>query len=197
MEEGRRWEMTATFDGASSRLTFLARGEAKIGGEKSAFFIEMEQDGTLVQREGYIQDGEGIYRVAFGEDGTGRIEPPLPILRGPLQSGNTWTWKGVYRSADGDLPGEATCSLSGPEPVMTPAGRFTTYRVDQQITVMQPDGKYSTTTTQWFAPEVGLVKQSIYDGEERTTAELTKYHTAAKPDAGKEGSDDPAAESAH
>jgi len=192
LQSGGLWKMDATSDGQTYQFTLRVSEEKTNDAGKTVYYVVMQRDGEIVQHEGYTIDAEGIYRVAFGPNGAGKIDPPLPVVKTPLESGATWRWKGVFLSEDGSMPGEAMCSLSGPEPVTTTAGRFDAYRVDQQITVTQPDGsKYATTNTQWFASGVGPVKQITFDGEQRTTAELTDYRaTPAGPQEGEEDSDD-------
>src|SRR5207249_2443367 len=85
---GDVWEMDAESGGQKFKFTLTATAELEKDGKKTRY-IEMKRDNESIQTEGYIVDEQGIHRTAFGPSGTGRIVPPMTILKAPVRNGST------------------------------------------------------------------------------------------------------------
>jgi len=174
---GSVWEYTAQTGGQKYKYTQKVVAEKTEGG-KTLFTIEMKRDGSIVQQEIYSIDKTGIYRVAFGENASGKIIPPMPILKLPLTTGNSWLWKGAFLENNGQTQtgGVISSLLSGPEPVKIGTKGYQAYRVEQSILLSDAQNSQRTKNTIWFAPNVGIVKQVTGEGIESVVAELIKYN---------------------
>lgn len=106
----------------------------------------------------------GVYRFQVaGKD----LDPPACFLKLPLKSGDSWT---VDSKSEGTvIKGEY---VAGDETVKVPAGSFPAFTVkskDLQIGAQPMEVAY------WFAPEVGMVKQTVKVGDFQTMLELLKF----------------------
>lgn len=98
---------------------------------------------VLMHRELYVEhEGNNV-----------KHEPARQFLKNPLVAGAKWTWKG--KSVTGTEVLEVN-TVSAPELVTTPAGRFRAMKVVSRVT----DADASVTRTYWYAPGVGLVKST-------------------------------------
>jgi hypothetical protein len=95
-------------------------------------------------------------------DGRQDIDPPTPLLKLPAKAGDTWEVKSTENKL-GSVTGH-TSKVIGEEDVQVPAGKFKTIRVDS---IYSLSGEQSI-VSQWFAPDVGLVKM-VNGGGSRTT----------------------------
>lgn len=171
---GSVWEFTVRAGGQTYKFSQRVV-EEKSEGEKSLFSIEMKRDGTTVQREEYTADKTGVYRVAYGENASAKVEPPMPILKLPLAADSFWEWKGVFKDSTGETPGRARFKLTGPELVKAGTDSHQAYRVDQAITLNDPRGYQVIKNTLWFTPKIGIVKQVTGEGAESVVVELTRH----------------------
>lgn len=174
--QGDTWQMRMSGE-AETHLVTLTVLPAQAG-EPTGFRLETKRDGIVVARDRYTADEHGVYLSAQGYPGETRVEPPMPILKLPMVAGTTWAWKGAFKAAGGAVPAEATFTVAGPEGVDTPAGAFQAYRVEQKLTFRAKTGRLVSTTTQWLAPKVGLVKQTVETPETRGEAVLVSYRLA-------------------
>ncbi|QJW93187.1 TapB family protein [Frigoriglobus tundricola] len=94
---------------------------------------------TLVSDKGLFFGTSGLDEKAF----------PHCLLKLPSKSGDEWGWEVA------EIGRKVTRVTRDGEEVEVPAGKFQTVRVDSEV----PIGKQGTQkTTEWYAPEVGLVK---------------------------------------
>jgi hypothetical protein len=174
MRAGDTWELTVDANGAVETYTNRAVGE---NAEEKAFFYELSTGGSTVLKEGYRVTPEGILRVKGGAAGDEPVEPPLPVLVPPFETGQTWKWEGAVISQAGTV--FTTCRAEfkvGPdEKVQVGSETLTARRVDQVFTFKTDTGEQSITESQWFAKGVGVVQQIDKDGDKVTTAKLVKY----------------------
>ncbi len=171
---GDKWEMarTAGIDAETITTTVLG-SRTELG--MTAFTMETRGAGGLQQTEGYLADDTGVYRVSTGPDGSGRIEPRMPMLRLPFKPSDSWAWQGELVGGGAATKAKAKFYLKPQETVKTKAGEFKAYRWKQLLTLELPEGAQTIETTMWLAPGVGLVKQETTDATGLTSAELTRY----------------------
>lgn len=128
---------------------------------KTVVTIQWMRNGRGWQ-EGYEVTASGVAQTNAGQNGRDTFLPPLPILKYPAKVGQSWTWKGQnVLGGQITMEGTATVRVAAREKVQTPAGAFSAYRVEAQITLKgsgQPP--HVTSRTYWFAPKAGLVKHS-------------------------------------
>ena len=155
------------------RVTAVAEEE-----ELSTFAIETERDGKVVQSEGYVVDSTGVYRATSGQYGAARIEPRMPVLPADAKPGSSWNWSGAFVEGENTVAAAARFRLLPAEKVVTKAGTFDAYKLEQVITI--GGGSAPTRNTMWLAPGVGMVKQVTDDGITRVEAELVKYKMGEK-----------------
>lgn len=98
-----------------------------------------------------------------------RYQPPVPVLNWPLAVGNKWEYRGARVTPDGkttDYIVSNTIVKSGP--ISVPAGTFEAFKLMGK----ESSGKSST---DWWAKNVGLLKQIQLGLTHRMVAELTSY----------------------
>ena len=119
-------------------------------------------DKSMTEQVAVLDDG--VYRFqAAGK----AIDPPLRFFKLPLKNGDSWT---VDSASDG-TPLKGTFKAAE-ESAKVPAGSY------QAMTVASTDFQIGTQTMQlqyWFAPQVGMVKQTVKVGSLDTTLELLSF----------------------
>lgn len=167
---GDHWEMTVKGEEGAHKITLVA--EAR--GER-VFSIGTLRDGKQIAHDTYRVDPEGVYFVSSDLPALTRIEPPLPLLKRPLRTDSAWKWTGVFKSAQGNTPAEADIKVTGPDMTTTPAGTFPAYRITQKVTLKATGGNVVSTTEQWVAPNIGLIRQTTENPYRKGEVVLDAY----------------------
>ncbi|HVK11304.1 MAG TPA: hypothetical protein VM597_21215 [Gemmataceae bacterium] len=81
---------------------------------------------------------EGLHRVSSNGKA---LDTPIQLFKAPPKVGATWKW------------GAMTYGIVGEEEVDVPGGKYKAFKVESS-------GGGDSKTVQWFAPGIGLVKQS-------------------------------------
>jgi hypothetical protein len=124
---------------------------------------------TVQRVDGFGRKSDSQVRVS--KDGLFRLtggpavkHPPMCLLKLPHKAGAKWeTFTGAWDMF------ESTVTAHGPEKIEVPAGKFEAIRVETKFPQREGDsivGKY------WYAPGVGLVKQT-YGGYVRVLKSFT------------------------
>lgn len=95
-------------------------------------------------------------------------QPVKPLIKNPLSKGDTWTWKGTGMM---DVEIAESSTVSGPEQVVVPAGKFTAMKVVTDVS----QGGATVKRTLWFANYVGMVKGMTESDSFQSTTELLDY----------------------
>jgi hypothetical protein len=172
---GSRWSMSAMMMGKAVQIEVVVAGDKRIGANKGRLFETRMQD-KVIQQEIYRLDKAGITRLASGERGDIVFDPPMPLLRYPVQGGDSYSWQGRVKSRSLDATGQMLCEVSGPEMVKTLAGSFDAYRLDIVTKVYAKDQVFRIPSTIWLAKNVGIVKQVIAQDGQRVSVELHSHH---------------------
>lgn len=106
---------------------------------------------------------DGIYRFMIDGD---LISPPVNFLQAPVKAKDQW--KNEFKIKD--KKGKVTYTADF-EDVDVPAGK---YKDALLITGLTFDNGAITKMQNWYAPNVGMVKQLITSGKEETLLELIK-----------------------
>lgn len=119
-------------------------------------------DKSMTEQVAILNDGVKRFQAAGKV-----IEPPLLFFKLPLNKGEDWK---VESTSDGTLL--KGTFRAGEDTVKVPAGSF------QAMTVSSTDFQIGGQTMElqyWFAPQVGLVKQTVKTGSLDTTLELLSF----------------------
>jgi hypothetical protein len=122
--------------------------------------LQTQQNARGTRQEVYLSGSEGLEMAAtVGANGGVTFVPPLPLVRYPIQNGDTLTWSGVLKTRAGSAPGNAYSRVSGQDVTPTGIGEFGTYRVDTVIQTTVQGRLTPFQTRRWFAPGIGIVRQ--------------------------------------
>lgn len=114
---------------------------------------------------GWVLDHKQVYTK---NDMVGEFKPTKQYLQNPLKAGATWSWKGTGMM---DVAIEETNTVSGPETVVVPAGKFSAMKVTTDVV----QGGQKVKKIYWYADHVGMVKSYTDSGSVKSTTELLKY----------------------
>ena len=97
------------------------------------------------------------------------FKPVKQFLKNPPANGDSWHWEGKAMLG---VDAQESNSVSGPETVTVPAGKFTAMKVTTKVV----EGSTPMTKVGWYAPGVGLVKSTIDSAAGSATTELMEYN---------------------
>lgn len=143
--------------------------EVKVRHERSAgdeLIVRLESHGEAVERERYRSDRRGF---ALREAGGEAYDPPLPLLRFPMEAPDEWTWKGRI-GAEGAPRRSADAQVAArPETANVPGGPYPAVRVDVDLRIDGDGGPdVARRLTWWIAPGAGIVRREFGTGSSRT-----------------------------
>ncbi|MCL5283850.1 MAG: hypothetical protein M1330_03955 [Armatimonadetes bacterium] len=154
--------------------------EIKVGGSKqvgtnSGAVFQIALNGKQIEEEVYSVRRSGIYRLAGGPHASLLFNPPMPLLRYPIQNNAVYTWHGMMKGPNVSVPAKAYYQVSGPETISTAAGRFQAYQVDMAILATVKQQSIRLPSVFWFAPNVGMIMQETNIKGSRVSAKLHHY----------------------
>lgn len=116
------------------------------------------------------------HKEQFGDDANSLVnyDPEYAFLKNPLTKDDTWEWKGKGMMG---VDIQESSTVSGPEEIFVPAGKFSTMKVVTKVN----QGGADVTKTYWFANHVGLVKSATQSGPVGSVTELVDYSFKPKP----------------
>ncbi len=165
------WRYRSTqANGSTSEFTLKVISEEPHADGTIRHCIELSNPKPLI-RDWYTKTASGVVlneEEYLGGGGKITLEPPRPILQMPLTPGERWTWSGTARA---HTSVEESNEVAGVERLEVPAGRFDAVKILTQI----EQGGVHASKTSWFAPGVGLVRQSTDSGGVTSTTELLEY----------------------
>lgn len=163
LKVGTRW----IYKAANGQKTVIRVTKEEKIGEVMCSKLEATVNGALVASEHLAAQKDGIFRYA----GNGmEVEPPVLVLKLPPKKGESWKVDSKFAG----LTVQGTFTL-GEDQVAVAAGKYKTASVrteDMKI------GDTPVTTTLWFAPGVGMVKQVMDLAGTKVELELEKYEAA-------------------
>jgi hypothetical protein len=161
LKVGNTWTHKVEVAGMQLSITQkVTRIEKK--GDKDVGSLEMEVNGMTITEQ-MSSTAKGIFRHSF--NGT-PVDPPVEALRLPIKKGDTW-------EGDLEIMGQkvkAKFKTEGEEEVTVPAGKYKAVIVAMDIEA----GGQSFKAKNWFAPNVGIVKQTFDFGAISGSSELEK-----------------------
>ena len=109
-------------------------------------------------------------------NGSKQYLPSDGKLKFPMSVGSTWTSQFTTRTGNGDAATTLNSKVVGIEKVDTTAGSFQAYRIEATGNVSAPNGKYSFTETDWYAPDAKRIVKFAFTG---AAADGTTFGTQA------------------
>ena len=146
----------------------------KVEARGKGFVVTASREGESATRTVaavFDVSGTGVSRVSSG----GRVEAnPVPILKLPGKAGDTWTVEIAATPTSG--PVKAKYTVGKEVEVVVPAGKFKAMPV---VTEIEMNPGRPQTTTNWYAPGVGMVKRVSALGD-RDIVTVLKSFTPGK-----------------
>jgi len=181
--DGSRWKWRKTITigdetGPLKPSVFTSTLESRLVGQEQVegvlcFRVETADEfGSVVQTELLSIRPDGHYRHSMNKD---RFTPPARILALPAKVGTHW--KNSFTIQEMRL--STSSKIEAEETVTVPAGTFETIRVKVDAGLL--------TTTTWYAPGIGVVKQSVDKSiqSQRDDTELEEFTPGDAPSAPK------------
>jgi len=162
LKVGTKWYYQVKTGTMDDKIILHVAKKEKID-EKDLFRLETVKDNNVLANEHLSSNSKGVFRHRF--NGAEAI-PPVQLLKYPVKPGDTW--KEVVSVQGQKIP--ITCKV-GQEDVSVPAGKFSkavTVQIDAEV------GDTKITTTYWFVPGKGPVKQTADIAGTKVTMELEK-----------------------
>jgi hypothetical protein len=162
LSPGTKWSYEVNQDGKKIKVDSQIVKVEKIDG-KSLAVLEKTVNGNVSGTEHLATTEKGVFRHRV--DGI-ELSPPVCILKYPLKKDDTWETESTIANEPLKVKGK----VFDTEDVTVPAGKYKAYRVEIETSV----AGMNATITFWFAPDVGIVKQTA-DSTGKNTVELAKF----------------------
>ncbi|CAN5137265.1 hypothetical protein BH10CYA1_BH10CYA1_58280 [soil metagenome] len=116
------------------------------------------------------------HKEAYGDDEKMQVQfvPERVLLTNAPKKDETWPWKGKGNMG---IEIDNVSTVSGPEEVITPAGKFQAMRVD----VTGTQGGQAINMSYWYANYIGLVKSTATSGPMESESQLLDYSFKKPP----------------
>jgi hypothetical protein len=167
MKVGNKWHYLVEL-GNGRKVVFLyqiAKIDTVDGKQRAR--VEMVVNGEVRGTEQIgVEDG-GVFRYRINEI---PISPPACLLKWPVKEGESWTTEMKL----GDQPVTMSAKAGTREELKVPAG---TYRAIS-VAIDKIEGASRARITSWFAPKVGIVRQSIEMQGGNINMELMKFENS-------------------
>jgi hypothetical protein len=163
LKPGTKWFYEMDADGQKIKLNNQIAKLETIDG-KSLAVVETVINGNVAGTEHMSATDKGIFRHrANGVECT----PPVCLLKYPFKKDETWETDTTIGNETVKVKAKAVDS----EEITVPAGKYKTVRAEVETTFMG----MQFTATYWFAPDVGVVKQTMVIMGKKIALELEKF----------------------
>jgi hypothetical protein len=165
LKVGNKWTYKVEFMGQNLTVPQKCTKIEKKGDHDVAS-LEMEFNNMTVTEQ-LSSNAKGVFRHSF--NGV-PVDPPILALKLPVKKGESW-------EAEIDIGGQkvkANMKVEGEQEVTVPAGKYKAVAVAMEAAVMGQQIK----ATNWFAPNVGIIKQKFDFAGFGGTSELEKVELA-------------------
>lgn len=151
LKNGLRWKYDSNLGEVVSWMVLTGKRCTLIS---RAPHLKIKQE-LLLSKEGVLMTG-GESKIYFFT--TRRVyRPPLLRFPIPLAVGRSWSWQGKEIVNGKPMNCKMDGVMEGRETIRVPAGEFHCLKV--KVTTVSDDG--TSSSTQWLAPGVGVVKAVI------------------------------------
>jgi hypothetical protein len=163
LKPGTKWFYELNTNGQKIKLNNQVAKIENIDG-KSLALVETVINGTVSATEHMQTTDKGVFRHRINGI---ELTPPVCILKYPFKKDETWEVETTVGAEKLTIKAKAVDS----EEVTVPAGKYKALKADVDTTVMG----MQVSATYWFAPEVGVVKQTMVIQGKDITLELDKF----------------------
>ncbi len=171
----RAWKVAVYVMGKESSEIVRVDSPRTIGGVTNATTLTMYQNGKPYRSEIFQVQRDKLSLVAAGGADKMMMSPPMLLIRTQAPAGEEYQWEGQITFKGAKAPAQAFSRVQGIREVITPAGKFNAYRVDTALTTIIEGRSVTFPASRWFAPGVGIVKQTFRVGNATVVKELTSY----------------------
>ncbi|HEY4310647.1 MAG TPA: hypothetical protein VGN12_14450 [Pirellulales bacterium] len=162
LKAGSEWRYHLVADGVTKTFESRITKIEEIDGLPLARF-DAEINGEVVATEHLRITDEGVLRYRYNGS---EVTPPVCILKFPIKDGETW--QSENRVGNQDFVVRSTVSR---EEVDVPYGKYEAVKV----TATTEQGGQLFSTTYWFAPGIGNVKQVLDLGGKKFELDLFEF----------------------
>lgn len=168
---GATWEYeSTTADGKKSAFSVKVTEASKQADGSLRYCLRTDNgfqpiDQFFTKPEGWVLEHREVY---VKNNMQADFKPVRQYLRNPLSAGANWTWSGTGMM---DVAIEDSASVSGPETVVVPAGKFSAFHVSSRVL----QGGQPVKKDYWYANHVGQVKSMTDSGSVQSTTVLLRY----------------------
>jgi len=120
-------------------------------------------DPVEVETEVYLSGDEG-FSIARAPHET--YDPPIRLIRYPLEVGDTWEWSGTIQSGVNVYPASATISTSS-DALNLASGKFPALLVTAEVKTSAGAVATKRNLKFWFQPEKGLIRREFWQSSTR------------------------------
>jgi hypothetical protein len=163
LKAGTKWSYELTQGGKKTKIdSQIAKVETLDG--KSLSVFETSVKGEVAATEHLAATEAGVFRHRVNGIA---LSPPICILKYPLKKDDTWETETTIANEQLKVKGKVLDN----EDVTVAAGKYKAFRVEVETSA----AGMRATTVFWFAPDVGVVKQTTENAGMTVTAELEKF----------------------
>ena len=164
---GSTWEIRGSATGLAEPID-MRISVVKWNPANHQVVLRYTQGAREVQQETYSVTSKEVSRMRSGPGGKGILTPPMPVIKYPFALGKSWKWAGTITQSGGAskqaIHSVATAKYAAIENISTGVGSIKAYRVDLNLTMTSGGQSASIVNSYWFAPKIGLIKQSAEFG---------------------------------
>ena len=164
LKVGTKWHYQVDAGGGQkATVVYRIAKIEKVDGKPMAVLEALVNEEVQATEHVGVESG-GVYRYRLKSM---ELSPPVCLLKYPVKEGSSWETETKIGTREITVIGRE----GGTEEVQVPAGKYQAVSVKIETTVK--GNKVST--TYWFAPDVGIVKQSMGIPGRSLNMELVKF----------------------
>ena len=167
LKAGTKWAYELDQNGKKVKITSQIAKLEKMDG-KSLALLETTINGEVAATEHLASTEAGVFRHRVNGI---ELSPPVCLLKYPLKKDDTWETEATIANEQLKIKGKVLDN----EEVTVAAGKYKAFRVEVETSA----AGMRATTIFWFAPDVGVVKQTTENAGKTVTAELEKSGSQA------------------
>lgn len=171
----RVWQVAVHAMGTNTQETVRVDVPHTVGKLKDATTLTMYQNNKPYRSEMFLVKPDALSLAAAGGADKMVMSPPMVLLRNDSAEGAEYKWEGEITFKGAKAPAQAYSRVYAPREVDTPAGKFKAYRVDTSLTTIIEGHAVTFPASRWFAPGVGIVRQTFRVGNASVEKELVSY----------------------
>lgn len=156
---GSKWTMPMPDIHPGCTIKFTVTSVTPQADGSSLIDVGYKMNGKDVQDEEYLVSDSEIARSKGGPNGTSVCNPPIPIIKMPMKSGQTWDWNGTITTGSMAIDGTSHFTVSGPFILNCQSGKFAAMKVHSALVLTIGSKVISMPNDIWYSPGIGVIKQ--------------------------------------